>query len=282
MPSFSSKKNQKDWIRNWRRSSDLKQKLRDNRQWPGQISNAISSAELTFGSAKSCWPVQNPLTLYYPHAYPPPIPSNPMHALPYSIHPPYACPPPILSHPMHALPLFYPTPCMTSPYLIPPHAYLPPYSIPPHAYPPPILSQPMHTLPLIYSTPCMPSPYSIPPHVHPPPILFQPMHTLPLFYSTPCMLSPNSIPAHAHPPLIYSIPGMPYLYFIPPYTCPLPILYLPTQITQCSILFYSIPAHACPPNSLLHTPWRYVSLLTLEYATFESAHIEYIIIIYLA
>ena len=68
--------------------------------------------------------MQNPLILYYPHAYPPLI----------------------LSHPIHALPIFCPTPCMPSP-----------YSVPPHAYPPPILSHPMHALPLFYPTPCMPS-----------------------------------------------------------------------------------------------------------------------------
>ena len=81
---------------------------------------------------------------------------------------------------MHTLPLFYPTPCMPSPYSIPPHAYPPRYSIPAHACPPPILSQPMHTLPLLYPSPCIPSPYSIPAHAHPPPILCQPIGELSL------------------------------------------------------------------------------------------------------
>ena len=88
----------------------------------------------------------------------------------------------------HTLPLFHPTPCMPSP-----------YSIPPHAHPAPIPSHPMHTLLLFHPTPCTPSPYSIPPHACPPPILSQPMHALPLFYPSPCMPSTNSIPAHAIP-----------------------------------------------------------------------------------
>ena len=118
--------------------------------------------------------------------------------------------------PMHTLPLFCPTPCMPSPYSVPPHAYPPPilsrptpcipspYPIPPHACPPPILSRPctpspysiptMHDLPLFCPTPCIPSPYSIPAHAYPPPILSQPMHTIPLFYSTPYIPSPYSIP----------------------------------------------------------------------------------------
>ena len=106
--------------------------------------------------------MQNPLALYCPRAYPLPI----------------------LSHPMHALPLFHPTPCMPSP-----------YSIPPHACPPPIPSHPMHALPLFYPTPSMPSPYSIPPE-----------HFLPLLYPTPCIPSPNSSPAYAHPLPILSQP----------------------------------------------------------------------------
>ena len=97
--------------------------------------------------------MQNPLTLYCPLAYPPPI----------------------LSHPMGALPLFYPpTPCMPSP-----------YSISLQPCPPPILSQPMHTLPLFYPSPCifhpsscMPSPYSIPACACPPFILYHPMHAI--------------------------------------------------------------------------------------------------------
>ena len=116
----------------------------------GKINTTFRSAEL-----KNCQPVQNPLILICPHAYPPPILSNPMHVLPlfyptpwmlspYFIHPPYACPSPILSHSMHALPLCYPSPCTPSP-----------YSIPSHACHPTILSQPMHTLPILHSTPCM-------------------------------------------------------------------------------------------------------------------------------
>ena len=169
------------------------------------IMNCIFAAHIEYRNIsipENCQPVQNPLILYYPDAYPPPILSHPMHALPlfcptpcipstYSI-PPHACPPPILSHPMHAFPLFYPThacpppilshPCMPSPCSIPPHAYPPPYSIPAYAYPapysipahaylPPTLSQPMHTLP-----------YSIPAHTHPPPILSQPIHTSPILF----------------------------------------------------------------------------------------------------
>ena len=122
-------------------------------------------------SKKNCQPVQNPLILYYPHAYPPPI----------------------LSHPMHALPLFCPTPCMPSPYSIPP-MYALPLFYPTHAYPTPILSQPMHTFPLFYPSPCIPSPYSIPPHAYPPPILSQLMHTLPLFYPSLYTPYPYSIP----------------------------------------------------------------------------------------
>ena len=146
------------------------------------IMNCIFAAHIEYRNIsipKNCQPVQNPLILYYPHAYPPPI----------------------LSHPVHALPLFCPTSCMPSP-----------YSVPPHAYPPPILSHPMHTLLLSYPTPCMPSPYSIPPmhalplfyptHAHPPPILSQPIHTFPLFYSTVCMSSPVLYqPTHATPVL---------------------------------------------------------------------------------
>ena len=112
-----------------------------------------------------------------PYLYPTPcIPS------PYSI-PPHGCPPPILStHPMHALPLFLSTPCMLSP-----------YSIPLHACPPHILSQPMHTLPLFYPSPCTPSP-----------IIFHPMHVLSLFYPTLCMPSSHSLPAHtSHPSILF-------------------------------------------------------------------------------
>ena len=107
---------------------------------------------------KNCQPVQNPLILYYPHAYPPPILSHPMHTLPlfYPAHacpplfyPTHACPPPILSHLTHTLP--------------------------------PILYQPMHTFPLFYPSPSIPSSYSIPAHAYLPPILSQPMHTFPLF-----------------------------------------------------------------------------------------------------
>ena len=144
----------------------------------------VETSELHFCSPhisiqKNCQPVQNPLILYYPHAYPPHI----------------------LSHPMHTLPLFYPTPCMPSPYSIHPMHALP-YSIPP-----------MHALPLFYPTSCMPSPlfypspcilspYSIPAHVYPPPILSQLMHTLPLFYASLYTPSPYSIPQYACPLLV--------------------------------------------------------------------------------
>ena len=153
---------------------------------------------------------------------------------PYSV-PPHACPPPILSHPMHALPLFYPTSCIPSPLF----------------YPTPCIP-----CPLFYPSPCIPSPYFIPAHAHPHPILSQPIHTIPLFYSTPYMPSPYSIPLYACPLLFSTSPHM------------------PSQ--------YSIPAHACSPNSLSHEPGRHVSPLTPENATFESAHTEYIIIIYQA
>ena len=155
---------------------------------------------------------------------------------------------------MHTLPLFCPTPCMPSP-----------YSVPPHACPPLILSQPMHALPLFYPSLCTPSPYSIPAHAHPPPysipahaspppILSQPMHTLPLFYPSPCTPSPLFYPSPCTPsPLFYPSPCTPSPYSFPACTCHL------------SILFYSIPAHACHPNSLSHTPWRHVSPLTSAY-----------------
>ena len=144
---------------------------------------------------KNCQPVQNPLILYYPHAYPSPI----------------------LSHPMHALPLFCPTLCMSSP-----------YSVPSHAYPPPILSHSMHALPLFYPTHACPPP--ILSHImHTlPPILSQPMHTLPstlsqprhtLFYSTPYMLSLYSIPLYACPLLFSTSPHMPLQYSIPAHAC---------------------------------------------------------------
>ena len=177
--------------------------------------------------------MQNPLILYYPHAYPPPI----------------------LSHPMHTLLLFYPTPCMPSSYSIPPHAYPPPYSIPACAYP---------------------AAYSIPAHAYLPPILSDPMHTLPQFHPSSCTPSPYSTPAHAHHPPILFHP-MPSPYSITLYTCPLLFSTSPHMPPQ-----YSIPAHACPPKSLSHEPGRHVSPLTSENAPFESAHTEYIIIIYLA
>ena len=120
-----------------------------------ELANCIFTAHIEYRNIsiqKNCQPVQNPLILYYPHAYPPPILSHPMHALPLfyptpGMHSPCAIPPPVLSHPMHVLPLFYPT----------------------HACPPPILSHLMHAV----------SPYSILAHAHTPPILSQPMHTLP-------------------------------------------------------------------------------------------------------
>ena len=141
------------------------------------------------------------------------------------------------------------------PYIAPMHTLPQFYPIPAHGCPPPILSQPMHTLPLFYPNLCMPSPYSIPAHAHPSPILSHPMHailqfccqpmlTLPLFYSSP------SQPMHTLP-LLCSTPCMPYLFSMPPYACPLPILSKPTQGTP---VFYSIPTHACPPNSWSHTP----------------------------
>ena len=161
------------------------------------ISNLRLEFQISFKcGAKNCQPVQNPLILYCPHPYPPPI----------------------LSNPMLALPLFYPIPCMPSP-----------YSIPLHACPFPILFQPMHTLLLVYPSQCTPSPYSIPPHACYPAILTQPMHTLHILCSTPCMhsLQSNSIlfcsiqshPMHAlslfppspHKPPQYSILFQPML-----------------------------------------------------------------------
>ena len=233
----------------------------NNSEWmddDGKISYTISSPELTFGSAelkivslcKTPLPyiaLRHTLPLFYP---------TPCMPSPYSI-PPHGWPPPILStQPMHALPLFYPSSCMPSPYYIPACAH-----------PPPILSHSMHVLPLFYPSLCTPSPYSIPAHAHPPPIGSQPMHTLPLFYPNPCMSSHNSIPAHTHPPSIIFHPMHALSIFFP---------------TLCVIFSCSLPAHACPPNSMSHTPWRHISPLTSEYATFESAHTEYIIIIYLA
>ena len=158
---------------------------------------------------------------------------------------------------MHTLPLFCPT----------------------LECPPPILSHPMHALPLFYLIPCIPSPYSIPfhaypapysipPHAYHPPILSQLMHTRPLFYPSSCTPSPYSIPPHTCPALILShcIYICPLLFSTSPHMPPL----------------YSIPAHACPPNYLSHEPGRHVSPLTSENVAFESAHTEYIIIIYLA
>ena len=97
---------------------------------------------------------------------------------PYPIHPVHACPSPILSQPMHALPLFYPSPCMPSPYAIPLYRY---------ACPLPILSHPMHVLPLFYPSPCTLSLYSILAHAHP--SLHKPPQYSILFYSSPCMSS---------------------------------------------------------------------------------------------
>ena len=107
--------------------------------------NCIFAAHIEYRNIsiqKNCQPVQNPLTLYYPHAYPPPILSHPCMPSPYSI-PPHAYPPPY-SIPAHAY---------LPPYSIPPHAYPALYSIPAHAYLPPysissILSHLIHTLPL--------------------------------------------------------------------------------------------------------------------------------------
>ena len=132
--------------------------------------------------------MQNPLILYYPHAYPPPI----------------------LSQSMHANPLFCPTPCMPSPYSVPPHAYPPPILSQPMHTLPPILSQPMHTIPLFYPSPSIPCP------------LFYPSSCTPLhlFYSTPYMPSPYSIPLYACPLLFSTSPHMPPQYCIPVHTCP--------------------------------------------------------------
>ena len=130
--------------------------------------------------------MQNPLTLYCPQAYPPPIPSLPMHALPL-FYPTHAHPPPILSHLMNALCLVYPSP----------H----------HACLPPILSHPMHAHPLFNPSPSTPSPYSILAHAHPPPILSHPIGS-PYFY--PSLYIPPKystvfyfIPAHACPPVTH-------------------------------------------------------------------------------
>ena len=132
----------------------------------GKINNTINSAELTFVSAelKTVSLCKTPL--------------------PYIVL-------------MHTLPLFYPTPCMPSP-----------YPIPAHAHSPPILSQPMHALPLFYPTPCMPSLYSVPAH----PAILSPyyMHALSLFYPTLCMPSFYYFPPHtSHPSILfYSSPCM--------------------------------------------------------------------------
>ena len=110
--------------------------------------------------------MQNPLILYYPHAYPPPILSHPIHALPL-FYPTHACPPPILSRLMHTLP----------PYSVPAHAYPAHYSIPSHAYLPPILSQPMHTFPLFYPSPCIPCPlFYASPYIPSPILIYQGVH----------------------------------------------------------------------------------------------------------
>ena len=199
--------------------------------------------------------------------------------------------------PIHTLPLFCPTPCMLTPYSVPPNAYNPPslshpmhalpLFYPAHACPPPILSHPMHTLPLFYPTPCMPSPYSIPPYACPPPILSHLMHALPLFYPKPCIPCPLFYPSSCTPSP-YSIPAYtPSPYSIPPNTCPPLILFhcmhiLSSPTSPHMTLQDSITAHACPPNSLSHEPGRHVSPLTSENAAFESAHTEYIIIIYIA
>ena len=157
--------------------------------------NCIFAAHIEYRNIsiqKNCQPVQNPFILYYPHAYPPPILSHPMHTLPLFCPTPCISPP-ILSHPMHTLPLFCPTACMPSPYSIPPHACLPP-----------ILSHPMHTFPLFYPSICTPSSYSIPAYTHPPPILFHPIHALPLFYPTVCMSSP--VLYHTcHPSILFQL-----------------------------------------------------------------------------
>ena len=148
--------------------------------------NCISAAHIEYrnisvqkNKQKNCQPVQNPLILYYPHAYPPPILSHPMHALPL-FYPALCMPSPYSIPLMHALPLFYPTSCIPSPLIYPSPCIPSPYSIPPHAHPP-----------LFYSTPYMPSPYSIPPYACP--LLFSTSPHMPPQYS-------SLIPAHACPP----------------------------------------------------------------------------------
>ena len=127
------------------------------------------SDKAKISGAKNCQPVQNPLTLYCPPAYPPPI----------------------LSHPMHTLPLLYPTPRIPSPYFIPLQHTLP-LLYPTPAHPPPIRSHTaMLALPLFYRSPCTLSPYSIPPYACPIFILSHPMLALSLFYPTLCMSSPS-------------------------------------------------------------------------------------------
>ena len=153
--------------------------------------NCIFAAQIEYRNIsiqKNCQPVQNPLILYYPHAYPPPILSHPMHALPLFC--PTPCMPSSYSIPsMHALPLFYPTSCIPSLLFYPRPCTV--------AHPSPILSQLMHTLSLFYSS--LYIPYSIPPHTCPPLILSHCMHVLscslpahsatPVFYFSSCMSS---------------------------------------------------------------------------------------------
>ena len=272
MPSFSSKKNSEWSKKNWTRSSDLNQKLMD--KWTmtdnddRKISNTMSFAELTQTVSLCKTPLPYIALVHtIPLFYPTPcMPS------PYSI-PLRACPPPILSQPVHALSLFYPSPCMSSP-----------YSIPPRACPPPILSYPVYALPLFYPSPCMSSPYSIPARACPPPILSQPVHALPLFYPSPCMPSPYPIPARACPPPILSHPvhDLPLFYPSPcmssPYSIPLhashpTILSQPMHTLPCYILFpcmhalfhWPLPAHTSHPSILFYSSPCMSSWLLVTY-----------------
>ena len=197
----------------------------------GLIVTDVGTSELHFCSLhwiqkylnpKKLWPVQNPLILYYPHAYPPAILSHPMHALPLFCFTPCMPSPCSVSH-MHALPLFYPTSFIPFPLF-----YLSPCI--------PCL--------LFYPSPCIPSPYSIPPYAYPAPhSILIPAHAyLPLFYPTPCIPFPHSIPAHAHSPLIPSQPYTPSPYSIPPHTCP------PLILSHCMLPCSLLLAHICHPS----------------------------------
>ena len=149
-----------------------------------------------------------------------------MHTLPL-FYPAHVYLPPILSHPMYAFPLFYPTPCIPSP-----------YSIPAHAYPPPILSQLMHTLPLFYPSLYTPSPYSIP---------FHPIHALPLFYPSVCMSSPVLYqPTHALlTPCHMNLEGMFLLWHLRMLLLNLLTLNISLSFTKLSNLKHQFMTPAC-------------------------------------